>query len=369
LDSIMVLRVCFVLLSLVVGLAFGIPAGFTTFFDAKSCPPGWSELSSAKGRLLVSVTDSTQAGITVNPPLVDQEDRKHTHKYLTSVQVPSKAVAAIDCCNNQAACNGIYGLPGESNEGTSGLPFIQLPLCTHKDEDDSPVPFGAVAYFEPNTKSCPTNWIPYAQSEGRVIIAGFDKGTIASETKPLDSGEDRRHSHSFSTTVRLNDVSFEGVAGCCNDSPAEANLYTIAGNFDEASSGLPYIQLLTCMNMDTTFDSDLPPATLLFNEIGCVAGWNISLLASGRFVVANPNGGVAGAEFGASSLKPGQTSNPAHPHQFAGTLQTHSCGVGLASGCCASGYAADGSYPYSGTSADAAINLPYLSVPLCLKFA
>ncbi len=55
--------------------------GFTTFFDAQACPTGWSTINPAQGRLLVSVTDPGQAGVTVGVPLRDAEDRTHTHRY------------------------------------------------------------------------------------------------------------------------------------------------------------------------------------------------------------------------------------------------------------------------------------------------
>jgi len=42
---------CPLLLLLVLGAAgtLGTPAGFTTFFDAASCPDGWYPLSTAEG--------------------------------------------------------------------------------------------------------------------------------------------------------------------------------------------------------------------------------------------------------------------------------------------------------------------------------
>jgi hypothetical protein len=64
-------------------------------------------------------------------------------------------------------------------------------------------------------------------------------------------------------------VSYAGVDGCCNGNPAANGEYTIAGNSSEASSGLPYIQLLTCLSQAPTFDAKFPGSTLLFNEVGC----------------------------------------------------------------------------------------------------
>jgi len=85
-----------------------IPAGFTTYFDDEGCPDGWYELGTAEGRLIVSTDNGVDSGITVNKPLSDAEDRTHTHDYSTTVNFPSHAVAAIDCCNNQGAANKAY---------------------------------------------------------------------------------------------------------------------------------------------------------------------------------------------------------------------------------------------------------------------
>jgi len=190
---------------------------------------------------------------------------------------------------------------------------------------------------------------------------------ITSSASPLTSGEDRLHSHSYSTAVVTTDVSYAGVDGCCNSNTAAAGTYNISGNGSLVSSGLPYIQLLTCVSQVPTFDSNFPPETMLFNEVSCPPNWNSSIEAPGRFLVALPNGAEAGATFGGASLKPGFTGNPDHHHSFEGSVGTNSCGVGLASGCCGGGYAGNGVYDYKDTSASAEIDLPYLSVPMCMQ--
>jgi hypothetical protein len=127
------------------------------------------------------------------------------------------------------------------------------------------------------------------------------------------------------------------------------------------------------VSQEQTFASKLPPQTLLYNEVFCAPGWNVSFSHSGRFLVALPNGagvralvfasaadsrdaswaalicilltltfthsgGVPGATFGGASLRPGFSGDVTNHHTFGGTINTNSCGVGLASGCCGSGY-------------------------------
>lgn len=188
--------------------------------------------------------------------------------------------------------------------------------------------------------------------------------------------------------------------GCCNNSPGPSGSYEIATNATESSSGLPYIQLLTCVSQAPTFNATLPTGSLLFNEISCPPGWNgnqlsflpflsffseaplpllltflflsfpwflVSYSSAGRFIVSLPSGGVAGATFGADSLEPGYTGNLIHDHQFEGQVELGSTGVGLASGCCGGGYAQSNIYYYQGTTGSDATNLPYIMIPMCVK--
>lgn len=102
------------------------------------------------------------------------------------------------------------------------------------------------------------------------------------------------------------------------------------------------------------------------------------------------SGGVPGATFGGASLRPGFSGDVTNHHTFGGTINTNSCGVGLASGCCGSGYvgvfvpchaaafvllsgssccacAGNQPYPYQGVTYDTGLNLPYLSAPMCVQ--
>jgi hypothetical protein len=57
-----------------------VPSGAVMFFDLASCPSGWSELSDARGRVLVGLNGSagTLKG-SVGEPLGDLESRTHAH--------------------------------------------------------------------------------------------------------------------------------------------------------------------------------------------------------------------------------------------------------------------------------------------------
>jgi len=358
-----------VFLSILLPLILAIPTGFITFFQGDECPDGWFELDTAQGRLIISVSDPEQAGITVNSPLADQEDRIHTHTYETQFTLNEKQIAAIGCCNDQGAAHGSYPISGKLNTSTSGLPFIQLILCQISEATLDAVPFGTIAYFSPTVSQCPDNWKSFDGANGRFIIPGYSgEGVIPSEAEPLASGQDILHGHAFQINITTNEASYAGIDGCCNSGPAADGSYTTDVNGDPVSSGLPYIQLLTCVSQDPTFNSSFPPGTLLYNEVGCTNGWNSTDDVAGRFVVALPENGVPGATFGTNSFRPGESDSPFHDHTYSGSVTTSSTGVGLASGCCGGGYVMNQAYYFDGVTSSDAVDLPYMSVPMCIQY-
>ena len=56
---------------------------------------------------------------------------------------------------------------------------------------------------------------------------------------------------------------------------------------------------------------------------------------------------------------------PTHQHAVDGSINLPSTSIGLASGCCAGGYAGTGSYPFQATSTLDASGLPFLLAPFC----
>lgn len=108
--------------------ALSLPAGFATYFTSQ-CPPGWTAVSSAAGRLVVSVVNGSYVGGTVNDPLGDQEDRQHAHALSGTFSLPSKHISGDSCCDSQGAGNGNYPESGNASAAVSGMGFTQLSLC------------------------------------------------------------------------------------------------------------------------------------------------------------------------------------------------------------------------------------------------
>lgn len=354
-------------LIMIAGHVYAIPHGFTAFFDSDACPSGWGELNVAQGRLIVSTTVPSNAGITVNQPLSDQEDRQHNHAFSAVVNVPEKEVAAIGCCNNQGAHHGDYSVNNNTFSSHSNYPFSQLLLCTFQGHNDTnPVAYGTIGYFDPDVGGCPDNWSTMTDANGRILIPGYAQGgSMQNNASSLRSGEDRQHSHSFSIDFPVTDVSYAGAGGCCDSGPASHEDLTVATTTDSTSTGLPYVQLLTCVNQVPTFNHTFPADALTFSSINCPPGWDVVNEVSGRFLVALPANGSPGASFGGDSIPSASTANPSHNHHVAGELNLPSVGVGLASGCCDHGYVGAGTYGYSGDTESVSELLPYTMVPLC----
>lgn len=151
-----------------------LPAGFSTFFVSPTgCPDGWYTPAEMTGRLIVSVTDGSISGLTVNNPLGDREDRAHTHSYAGNLGLPSKHIAADSCCDTQGGSAGNHSYTGTTHNGTSGVPLTQLYFCTLKANDSSFLPFGGVGYFAGEFTSCPAQWTPFTAAQGRFIVPGY----------------------------------------------------------------------------------------------------------------------------------------------------------------------------------------------------
>jgi hypothetical protein len=106
-----------------------MPSALVAFFTSATCPSGWSDASSAQGRLIVGAVNAPGVGITVGKPLSDKEDRTHTHAVSASVTPPGKSVAGANGPNGQAADNGVSEGSGSSSANPSGMPFVQWRAC------------------------------------------------------------------------------------------------------------------------------------------------------------------------------------------------------------------------------------------------
>jgi len=325
----------------------------------------------AKGQLVVAVTNPAAIGVSVGVPLGDKEARTHNHTIKGQVTLTSKSISAADGSNQQGACHDTYSVTGTADPAAPDLPFVQLLLCELQKEDSNPVPFGSVVFFGPTVTTCPTDYVPFGDGVGRVLIPGWgSSGTYISADSPLSSGEVRAHSHSWSSRQTFQDVSYEGIRGCCNDNLADDEaFYDVNGSTvidsTTGSSLLPYIQLLACVSSAGTFDFKQPEGALLFNELGCPPGLNVSIEYAGRFPVGLPDNATAGIFGSPIPLKPGAVETRSHKHSFNSTFVTRNCGIELLTGCCGFGFVANQQYYVADKTDASGVGLPYIEVPLC----
>lgn len=374
------------------------PQNMISFFMQVGCPAGWSVATEAQGRLLLGVAsgDSTEIGKTVGDPLTDQEDREHSHDYETTVHFSKKDIEGDNsCCNTQGAGDGDKNVPksqpGTTASASSNTPLIQLTVCKRTSPPDQagaqdPYPQGAVSFFHQNT--CPGEangiWATNKIGDGSLgyfLVPFFDPppATVGQTSgQGLKLGEDRTHTHDFSSSVTPASVEYIGKSGCVSwlglcTHLSSSSKKDFNGTSETSSTALPYVQLKLCKKQVYTRNTN-PPANVpgnvvtFFTTVQCPTGWKMTQTSTGRYLVGLPQGGIAGASFGGNPLKPTDTTPlpwAGHSHDFSGTVDAGSHHVALGSGAGASGYAKAGNVNYDGTTDIHSSNLPYLAVIQC----
>ena len=367
------MKLIFIFILFLIHVCFGFPQGFTTFFLGDACPPNWVLLNETQGRLILSTDDGSNAGISLNPPLADQEDRQHAHGWSSLIDLPSKSVSAIGCCDDESCQSGTYPVSGDTTSSTSGYPFLQLILCSFLGDSSTPpaqVPFGTVAYFHPKVATCPPGWAPFTQSSGRYLVGSGETGspTVISPNGAQEVGQDASsHVHFFATQFDTVDQTFSGLAGCCNGGPSAQGTVEVSGDSYIDATGVPYYSLLTCTQQNSTVESDLPDQALLFNIVQCPEGYVLATDQSGYLLVSLPSNGTAEAAFGSPTKLSSDNLTPSHFHYFSGSFSPPSAGVGLVAGCCTGGYAHSQEYSFSGSTNPQTVDIPFLLLSLCIK--
>jgi len=227
------------------------------------------------------------------------------------------------------------------------------------------LPVDAVMYF--TGTACPRGWAPYTDGVGRVAmptvsaaLVGVQRGT------PLGDAEDRVHEHTVAGSFAVPAVTYAGIAGCCNDGLGAAATLPFRATAQAASAGLPYVQLLVCRKAAPPRVALLPAGMMVFFAAGrCPTGFSRPKEPGGHLPVGLPAGGLAGARFGATP--PGAGEARSHRHDVAPELTTAARGIALAGGCCAGGYAANGTYRGAWTSSESESGPPTVQLLLCQK--
>jgi hypothetical protein len=126
----------------------GVPAGAVMFFNLPSCPQGWSELTTARGRYVVGLPSGGTLGAQLGTPLTNLENRpvgQHTHTISDPGHTHSINTGNDNTVNNncvQTGANSCNQGPRNTNSAGTGIsiqntgttagtnaPYIQLLVC------------------------------------------------------------------------------------------------------------------------------------------------------------------------------------------------------------------------------------------------
>ncbi|MFK7985495.1 MAG: hypothetical protein AB8I08_05650 [Sandaracinaceae bacterium] len=112
-----------------------VPSGAVMYFNASTCPAGWTELEAARGRTVVGMNGSagTLAG-TVGTALADMENRDHTH----TTNIASVTTSSTGSHNHQWLLNGTTTY-NSSGSGMIAVPPIPLQVGTLQTTRLNPV--------------------------------------------------------------------------------------------------------------------------------------------------------------------------------------------------------------------------------------
>jgi hypothetical protein len=237
------------------------------------------------------------------------------------------------------------------------------------------MPFLTEAYF---AGPCPEGWVYIDGAKGRFLVPsplGAGSGSFAGEA--LDGTKAPSHSYSKMTgSIDLPSKNFILIGGCCNDNLGDSGNYPISGNTDRVTDNLPYIQYSACLKSAQPDATAVPSGVLSFTALpNCAQGWTEETAVRGRYIIGLPDNGTAYFAFGGDPLAPSEVRTNSLP--VVGNIQFNGHDIAGGSGCCASGYAASGSFAINGGKTvpnqdsshpyDSAVQAPYYTATMCRK--
>lgn len=230
-----------------------LPTGAISLFNRRSCPAGWEPLQAAAGRTLVPTLADSAPGNTAGEPLMDGEERAHTHPMPAMLNLPSVNYAGIvGEANHGVAKAGSMPMMVTGTPARAGLPYVQLLVCQKQaapDPEQRPAPTGTLMFFQ--AKSCPDGWGRAGSPQGRILIGLPEGGTPGQPFggKPLTAEERRPHRHAFTGQVKTSPHGIALLSGGAAGGYAKDGTIPYEGMTDEKDAELPYLQLLQCQKL------------------------------------------------------------------------------------------------------------------------
>ena len=237
------------------------------------------------------------------------------------------------------------------------------------------MPFLTEAYF---AGACPDGWAYLDGAKGRFLLpAPLGAGSGAFAGAALDGINPPTTSYSKITgKIDLPSKNFVLISGCCNGSLGDAGNYSISGYTDRVTGNLPYIQYSACLKSAQPDQTAVPPGVLAFSALPqCSKDWTEETAVRGRYIIGLPDNGTPYFSFGGDPLAPNEVRTNSLPVN--GNIKFDGHDIAGASGCCAGGYAASGSFatnggttvpnPDDGNPYDSAVQAPYYTGTVCRK--
>lgn len=234
--------------------AGALPEHVVSFFNLSECPSGWRQYSAARGRFVVPLIAGVDNGSrSPNDPLKDGEERRHGHRYSSSVELASQSFTAFGGGNDSPAKAGRANFSGNTADASRGLPYVQLLMCQKMvppEPKAKPIPMEMLMFFGGTPKGgCPGGWSIPLKGEGRLLVGlpvNATPNAIFGGSKPLNPQEPRFHSHQLSGRINFAGHALAIASGCCLDGFGKAESEGYGGNTDNSSIDLPYIMLQQC---------------------------------------------------------------------------------------------------------------------------
>lgn len=137
-------------------------------------------------------------------------------------------------------------MPSHFSTPVIALALSAVSLSPIWGQNDPEAPTGTVAFF--NRSTCPSGWNVATKATGKLIL-GVTQGTFSGDDNgepALSNKENRSHDHCYQTTVHIPDKSISAISATANPEGAKQGDYPVSGKTDEASTDLPFTQLVVC---------------------------------------------------------------------------------------------------------------------------
>jgi len=106
-----------------------LPAGIVSFFATDACPPGWTSVEQAEGRVIIGATQSADVGERLGEPVTGSGLTSHVHTYdFTTVFQPQSHLAGQGVLRTVAPGTEVH-YSGRSTPSSMELPFLHAPAC------------------------------------------------------------------------------------------------------------------------------------------------------------------------------------------------------------------------------------------------